>query len=995
MLLACLLLMSGMGIAMAEQDNDWRFIENKGQWTPVVKFEAPMYGGKFYLEQSGFTWQFVNASDLHEVKEGRMPLSAAHISGHVFKAQFRNCSPDAQITGSDPFNSYYNYFQGNDASKWRGGVPAYQHVWYEGLYPNVDMQVYSKWGNVKYDLILQPGADPEQIIIDYTGADRMYLEGQQLVIETSLSKVVEQAPYAYQTIAGRQIQVPCFYVLEGNSLRFSLPEGYNTDYPLVIDPSSLVFCSFSGSTEDNWGYSATYDNDGNLYGAGIVFGEGYPVVTGSYEIEFQGGEGSFACDVAISKFTADGSDLIYSTYLGGGANELPHSLVVDSAGQLIVYGTTGSDDFPITGTAYDDSFGGGSAVTVTYVVSFLEGSDVYITKFNAAGTDIIGSTYIGGSSNDGLNITTAFNYGDHARGEVVTNADGEVFIASCTNSNNLPTTAGAFQTSISGGQDGFAAHFNADLSGLVWCTYAGGTGGDGAYSMKLAPDGTFLFCGGTTSTNFPTTADALNTDYLGGTMDGFVCRLSADASNILYGTYIGTNAYDQTFFVEVDEENNVYVTGQTSGDYPVEGLVYSNPGGSQYISKLDTELSTLLLSTVFGSGTSAVNISPTALLVDQCESVYVAGWGGSTNTSFNPSTGTVSGMPVTPDAFSTTTSGSDFYFIVFKKDLSDLLYATFFGGPTSSDHVDGGTSRFDKKGTIYQAVCASCGGLDDFPTTDGAWSETNNSSNCNLGVIKYEFVYLGPTSAFTAEPTLAGCAPLDVNFTNNSLNAVFYNWDFGDGGTSMVENPSYTYTEPGEYTISLVAEDPESCLPFDTVYATVSVYGYPEALFEAAIAPLDPTAYIFTDGSIDAASWYWTFGDGITSTEQNPVHAYAEPGTYEVCLTVETEFGCPDSICKIVDIEAISILDVPNAFTPNNDGVNDFFMPFNFSIIEYELRIYNRWGELVFITTDPTQGWDGKYNEKEQDIDTYVYTVSAVGEDNVEYFFKGNLTLVR
>ena len=170
------------------------------------------------------------------------------------------------------------------------------------------------------------------------------------------------------------------------------------------------------------------------------FGTGYPTVTGSFQTTYAGGEGgSFACDVSISKFTADGTDLVYSTYLGGSKNELPHSLAVDSSGQLIVYGTTGSDDFPMGEDAYDNSFGGGDNATVTYVVQFSEGTDIYLTKFTADGTDIIGSTYLGGNENDGMNLgDIAFNYGDHARGEVVTNTAGDVYVASCTYSSNFP-----------------------------------------------------------------------------------------------------------------------------------------------------------------------------------------------------------------------------------------------------------------------------------------------------------------------------------------------------------------------------------------------------------------------------------------------------------------------------------------------------------------------------------------------------------------------------
>ena len=199
-------------------------------------------------------------------------------------------------------------------------------------------------------------------------------------------------------------------------------------------------------------------------------------------------------------------------------------------------------------------------------------------------------------------------------------------------------------------------------------------------------------------------------------MDGFLVRLNATGTSILEGTYIGTDSYDQTFIVEVDEKT-MYCTGQTSGSYPVTAGVYSNPGSSQYISKLEPDLSALVFSTVFGSNSATVNMSPTAMLVDQCESVYVAGWGGTVNSGWNPATGSVSGMPVTADAFITTTTGSDFLFHCIQKDLTDLLYATFYGSPVANDHGRWHQSFSIKRESSMRRYVQGCGGFDDFPTT--------------------------------------------------------------------------------------------------------------------------------------------------------------------------------------------------------------------------------------------------------------------------------------
>ncbi|MBC8173604.1 MAG: PKD domain-containing protein, partial [Chitinophagales bacterium] len=774
-LFACIFL-SGMPlIAGTAKTGDLQFIQNLGQWQNNIQYTAPVYGGKLFLENNCFTWYFSNIAEItsHTHEKDQHPELKVYRS-HAFKTNFVDANENVQLSGLDKFTNYYNYFIGSDEQKWRGNVPAFQGVLYDNIYDNIQMKVYSSNGNMKYDFISEPGADVSKIKLQYEGLKEIKIINGNLHLVTSINEIIEMKPIAWQQLSEEKVLVPCEFRLEGNTVSFYFPEGYNTNAQLIIDPATLIFASYTGSTADNWGYSATYDDDGNLYGAGIVMDDGYPVTTGAFEEDFQGGEGFYPCDVGISKFTSDGTDLVYSTYLGGGGSELPHSLIVDSANQLIVYGTTGSDDFPTGPAAFDDTFNGGDFEQVTYVIQFSEGSDIFLTKFAADGGSIIGSTYFGGSGKDGLNLhTTSYNYGDHARGEVVVDVFGNSYIASCTESSDIPTTTGVVQEDFGGEQDGVIAKFNDDLSDLIWCTYIGGSENDGAYSLKKASDGQFLVCGGTASDDFPTLPSALNPDYLGGSVDGWVAKLNSDASSFVGSTYIGTDEYDQTFFVDVDAENNVYITGQTSGDYPVTGGVYSNAGSSQFITKLNADVSEIIYSTVFGTGSSIVNMAPSAFLVDNCQNVYVSGWGGGTNVSFANSAasnelgivyelGYVTGMPTTGDAYQSTTDGSDYYFIVFERDAEALIYASFFGGSTTSEHVDGGTSRFDKKGRIYQAVCAGCGGSDAFPTTDGAYSETNNSFNCNLGVIKFEFTFGQLNLEVTATPDYQGCVPFTV-----------------------------------------------------------------------------------------------------------------------------------------------------------------------------------------------------------------------------------------
>ncbi len=795
-------------------------------------FSAEVSGGRVFVEANSLVWHFRDFSSLQAHHDNSFSPLPAQLKGHAFKAEFVGAHQNALAMGEQARSYHHNYYLGDDMNGWAKGVQVYGAARLREIYPGINLKVYAQGQTFKYDLELKAGADPSQISIRYHGLDSIRIKDAELELFTSVNKLVEMAPYAYQLVGGQEVPVPCRFVLEQGQLRFEFPEGYNTGFPLVIDPPTLIFGSYSGAISDNWGYTATYDEDGALYGGGISFGVDYPTTMGAYQSTWAGGVGTWPCDITISKFSPDGSNLEYSTFLGGSGNDLPHSMICTPSGELWLYGTTGSNDYPTTPGCVDNTFNGGSAVTVTSVIAFPNGTDMFVSKLDASGGNLLASTYLGGSANDGLNLSTAtgYNYGDHARGEIIVDRFGQPIIASSTLSANFPVTAGAYQTTYGGNQDGVIVKYNSDLTSLVFSTFIGGSLADAAYSMKLGGLGGLVICGGTTSIDFPVTAGAYQSTYQGGQADGWVARINISGTTLMHSTYIGTSSYDQVFMVETDDDQNVYITGQTTGAFPVSPGVYSNPGSAQFLAKMNMGLSSFEYSTVFGSGTNRVNIRPTAFLVDKCKNVYISGWGGLTNSSFNSNVLNTFGLPVTADASQSSTDGSDFYFIVFARDADSLLYATFFGGNQSREHVDGGTSRFDRNGIIYQAVCAGCGGRDDFPTTPGVWSNVNNSSNCNLGVIKYRFDFEDIRAGASAFPDSIGCVNFPVQFYNHSENALSYFWDFGDGYTSTEFEPSHLYVDTGLYQVMLVAYDSTKCIPTDTAWLTIT-----------ALVPIDTT----------------------------------------------------------------------------------------------------------------------------------------------------------
>jgi len=805
------------------------FVENKGQWEQQVNFRANLHEATIWFESDRFVFSLLNPKQMKEFfsfktkpyeERIKTPVPGPFFDAHAYTMIFDGADPNVVVEGNGTLPHFENYFIGNDPQRWASGVNVYHKLQYTSLYQGIDLSVYEQDGQLKYDFIIAPGSDPSQIRIRFEGVDKPEIINGQLVIETSVNTMSHLKPFSYQMIDEKVVEVPSEFRIKKNIVTYHFPQGYNKELELIIDPI-WVFGSYSGSTADNWGYTATYDAAGNLYAGGSVFNTGYPLTSGAYQVNFSGG----SCDIAISKYNTTGSVLLYSTYLGGSGAEVPHSLIVNSQNELYVYGSTGSANFPMAGASFDNSFNGGNAYTLTNIIQFTNGSDVALARFSADGQQLLSSTYVGGTGNDGLNMFVPLrnNYADDCRGEILIDKNDNIYIVSTTESLNFPVTSGAFQTTYAGGSlDGCVFKMDNSLSQMIWSSYLGGSGIDAVYSISLDKHDNLVVAGGTTSNNFPVNSNSVKPNYQGGTCDGFITKIGATGNAILRSTYWGTSLYDQVYFVELDKQNNIYVLGQTRD--PNSSLrvnaTWWQPGGGQFISKLDPSLSLIEWSTVFGTGGGNVDISPTAFLVDYCNNIYLSGWGSPSLNGF----GGTAGLPLTSNAFQSTTDNNDYYFMAISDDASSLEFGSFYGG-SSAEHVDGGTSRFDRMGKIYQSVCAGCGGWDDFPTTTGAWSNTNNSSNCNNGVIKIDFELPVIVAEFINNAPV--CLPASVQFTNTSYvpNPGITNcfWDFGDNTTSTNCNPVHVFPSSGLYNVMLVMSDPNSCNESDTVWHQVLV----------------------------------------------------------------------------------------------------------------------------------------------------------------------------
>ena len=926
---------------MAQNDDGLQFIQNKGQFDSKILFRAQLNSGYVFLEKNAITFKLFNPQEYEKAHQHlkhsddsnklvpRFDKSLLQkinksqhtepIHGHAFTYKFTGALSSCKISGIKPLDEKHNYFLGRDKSKWASQVALFSEVIYTEIYEGVDLRIYSQFGQLKYEWLVKPFADMSKIQLEIVGLDDIKIEQNNLLLQTSMGTFTDRNLMVSQIIDNPENKsaitksIACEYLLQGNRISYKFPKGYDRRFPLVIDPI-LIFSTYSGSKGDNFGYTATFDVRGNLYAGGITdntHGE-YPVTLGAFQTICRGGQGfspvNLPCDITISKYDSSGKKLLYATYIGGDEDDYPHSMVVNSDTELVVFGTTYSKNFPIKKNGFDTTYDNSDPNTWY--------TDIVIFKLSINGDKLQGATFFGGTKNDGLtDDSLRYNYADEFRGEVLTDKNNDIYVVSSTNSNNIDLK-NASKTSLEGLADGLCLKFSKDLDQLLWSTYFGGNRSDGIYSLGFDRTENIYVAGGTLSTNLKTHGGAISKKAFGG-IDGFMAVFNKSNFAVTKTTYFGTSAYDQIYFLEIDKLGTVYATGQTEGNIsPSAGVYTYTKNSGQFIVITDSNLTNIKKQTIFGSRANNPNISPSAFLVDSCGNIYISGWGSNVGEGH---VGTTIGLPITANALQSKTDGSDFYLAVFGKNLYGLLFATYYGGNRSRDHVDGGTSRFDKRGVIYQSVCSSCPNtpgatLNDFPTTAGSAFPKNISWRCSNAAFKIDFQISNIVKAkFIPDQLL--CGPGDIQFTNQSLGNANYFWDFGDGNSSVLRDPKHTFPNVGQFLIRLVAIDSNTCNVSDTSIKLVTVIQKPTADFQLLNVSCTRKVEIINNSS-NYSTTDWDYGDGHTNQNANPlVYNYPSPGFYKIILITDKQKLCKDTAVLSVFIRNATF--VKAAFVPD------------------------------------------------------------------------------
>jgi hypothetical protein len=647
-----------------------------GQTDPSVRFTAHATGGTLFFKQAEVALAISPSMDSKEGQSG----SEGQVS--VVQLSFIDADPSATIREGELATGKVSYFLGNDPAQWRTGLPTYTGITYEGLYPGVNLHYAAYNSHLKGTYVVSPQADPNQITWRYTGASNPTVDSAgNLTLQLNAaqsSTLVETAPIAWQEIGGKRVPVDARYVVASNgAISFALG-AYDRTQPLTIDPT-LTYSTYLGGNFAEYGFGIAADSAGNFYITGMTNSTNFPTVN-----PYQGSNNGID-DVIVAKFNSAGQP-IYITHLGGSHVDWGLDITVDADGNAYLTGFTASTNFPVA-NAYQPISGGG-------------GYDAFITKLNPTGSALVFSTYLGGNN-------TENSHGSGAQsGAIALDANRNIYVTGYTESTNFPVL-NAIQPSLVNIEDGFITKFNPAGSALIWSTYLGGVRNDQPKGIAVDPSGNVVIAGFTTSDNYPT-ANAYQTSLLG-TYDGFVSKINAAGSALVYSTYLGGNDQDyvdEALDVAVDPSGNAYITGFTGSlDFPIAGSALQssyNGGVDAFVSKF-TPNGGLSYSTYLGGNWSD---DASSIAVNSAGEAFVFGSTQSPN------------FPTMNPLFTQLRGSEDAFVTHLNATASGVIFSTYFGGSNNREMQAPGAITIDQNNNIYITGNTEAS---DFPTTSNAY----------------------------------------------------------------------------------------------------------------------------------------------------------------------------------------------------------------------------------------------------------------------------------
>lgn len=604
--------------------------------------------------------------------EALVYLTPRSKSREAFAIRFVNASADVQVSGEQPQREKRHYL-GSGVSN----VSTFKRIRYHDLYDGIDLVFYERSGRLEYDYILAPGADLSAVSFEISGRGEVDPETGALRIHGENAEIFQHAPRAFQQ--GREVQV-AYLPLTENRFGFEV-QGRRPDAELIIDPI-IDYSSYLGGGDDDFANAIAVGDDGSIYVTGQTDSADFPV-SGNALLPLFGGDDS---DAFVTKMSADGAEVIWSTYYGSESSDAATDIAVNGDGEVYITGWTESENLPVDG--FQTQYGGSA--------------DCFVAKLNSDGGSLVYATYLGHGDEDRCNA-------------IALDGSGAAYVAGFSRSLDFPVSDGSLQAISGGGRDAFVAKFSASGGGRVWSTLLGGAGDDTAYDLTVADDGSVYLVGDTSSADFPLSSDP-EQNILAGGQDAFLARISADGAASSYGSFLGGIDDDRALGVAVGPQGYLYVVGETgSADFPrtLEPIqnVFGGGDSDAFIVMFEAGGAGRIASTFFGGDDRDF---ATDVAVDENGRIYVAG--GTSSSNF-----TLSDNAILPEY----RGDQDAFVVQLEAAGAGILQSSFFGGE-NDDEARG--VAVSSQGRVYLAGFTRSNNL---PLTDNAVQRTFNDDGLN------------------------------------------------------------------------------------------------------------------------------------------------------------------------------------------------------------------------------------------------------------------------
>ena len=706
--------------------NNQLFRENKGQWDPNILYRTSGVNANasFYSDHVFFSLH--RNKEISENPEEPFEVNASFLN---WRLNFNGAQTE-RVVAMDEVDRNISYFTGEIENGQK--LLEYKELLYEEIYANVDLKFYnSVKGDLKYDYILKPGSNVNDISMTYEGVkDITILENGKLSIMTEWGEFLEDAPYSYQIVDGRRKVVEVNYQITDGNVGFEIKGDYDPSLELIIDPIFVDWSTyFYGDLYDSnltWGYAWVLDVDIDdkdyVYVCGMAYNQKFESKLGGYDSTLNG-----TWDAYICKISPKGDSLIYFSYFGGSRAEYAMNISVSSTYEAAISGITWGGGFPVTANAFDK---------VGKTCGFGSCWQGFVTKFSSTGGSLVFSTYLTGR-------TSAATWSiDWIRSMQVTD-DGKVYLVGNTTTEDFPTTAGCYDDTYGGSTglgwwnagDGFLTCLKSDGSGLVFSTYIGGSGADIARDVYVTKGGEIYVVGQSSSGNFTTTPGArvFNT-FIRGTSDGFIMKFKKGGNTLAYAKLMGGDGDESFEGIYATEEGDPYIIGNSnSSNFYTTSKAYqkSNAGGYDIVVvKLISSGTNVRYSTYLGgNGEDGYNrnqwyFDGASITANVKDEAIIAATSKSSN------------FPVTGDALQKTNNSLSWYgkLVISKLSYSgsDLKYSTFYGG--GGGEFPGGI-RAKRVGCVTYILSAGNSWSTDYPTTKGVYKESRGTGAWWTGFI--------------------------------------------------------------------------------------------------------------------------------------------------------------------------------------------------------------------------------------------------------------------